>query len=389
MLPMEAKCCHVGVCGGCKFQQVPYKEQVANKQSQVEALFAPHSVEPIIGSKSPWSYRGKMEFSFSQDKKGEKYLGLVMPKSRGRVFTLTECFIGFPWMAEAVCSVRKWWQESRLEAFFPPKEIGSLRTLTMRSSRDGKEKMVILTVSGNSEYALSRDELNSFVQAAKFDETTSVFLVIHMAKKKQETEFFEMHLSGPPFLKETLCGFEFRISPRSFFQPNVNVAETMFEKAIEMLELTGEEKVLDLYCGMGTIGILLSRFVRQVVGIEIAATSVCDAKEALQRLNIQNMHVYAEDVGTFLEKRGDLFTPDIVVVDPPRTGLDKKAILSINALMPNKILYISCNPITQRENLDHFPDYTIDRIAPFDPFPHTKHIENIILLSRKLTPSLP
>ena len=379
---MESRCCHISVCGGCKFQQISYSQQVASKQAQIEALFAPHPVEPIIASKTPWAYRGKMEFTFSQDKKGEKYLGLVMPKSRGKVFSLTECHISFPWMAEVVCSVRKWWQEGRLDAFFPPKAVGSLRTLTLRTSRDGKEKMVILTVSGDSEYALTQSELDSLVKVAQVDENTSVFLVVQLAKKKQETEFFEMHLAGPDHLKEVLCGFEFRISPRSFFQPNVNVAEVMFQKAIEMLELTGNEKVLDLYCGMGTIGILLSRFVRQVIGIEIVASSIADAKDAISRFGIENMHVYVEDVGTFLEKRESLFTPDIVVVDPPRTGLDKKAIAAINALSPEKILYISCNPITQAENIAHFPGYQIVRIAPFDPFPHTKHIENIILLRK-------
>ncbi len=377
---MEARCCHVGVCGGCKFQQVPYNEQVKNKQQVIEELFAPHPVEQITGSPSPWSYRGKMEFSFSQDKKGEKYLGLVMPKSRGRVFSLTECFIGFPWMAEVVQTVRKWWQESRLEAFFPPKGIGSLRTLTMRSSRDGKEKMVLLTVSGNSEYALTKQELDQFVSIAKYDENTSIFLVVQMAIKNRETEFFEMHLSGPDHLKERLGGFEFHISPRSFFQPNVNVAEIMFERAIQMLNLKGSETVLDLYCGMGTIGILLSKHVKEVVGIELAKTSVADAKDALKRFGIENMEVYAEDVGTFLEKRKGEFQPDIIVCDPPRTGLDKKAIAAINEIRPKMILYISCNPITQRENLDHFPDYQVLQIVPFDPFPHTKHIENIILL---------
>ena len=164
----------------------------------------------------------------------------------------------------------------------------------------------------------------------------------------------------------------------------MKVAEKMFQKGIEMLELTGEERLLDLYCGMGTIGILLSKHVRQVIGIEISKSSVADAKEAIDRLGIENMQVYAEDVGTFLEGRGELFVPDVVVVDPPRTGLDKKAIAAIQALKPKKILYVSCNPITQRENLDHFPEYQITKIAPFDPFPHTKHMENLILLTRAL-----
>ena len=375
------QCCHALVCGGCKTQEIPYEDQLKQKEELVRSLFEPHPTDPIIGSKSPWSYRGKMEFTFSQDKKGEKYLGLVMPKSRGKVFSLTECLIGFPWMAEVVHNVRTWWQQSRLEAFFPPKGIGSLRTLTLRSSRDGKEQMVILTVSGNAEYALTRAELDSFVKAV--GENRSVYLVLQMAKKGVETEFFDMHLSGPQYIRESLCGFEFHISPRSFFQPNVNVAEVMFQKGIEMLKLTGEEKVLDLYCGMGTIGILLSPYVRQVIGIEISASSVADANDALNRLNIQNMHAYKADVGTFLAEQGSLFSPDIIVVDPPRTGLDKKAIDAINTLKPKKLLYISCNPITQRENLNFFPDYQIQQIAPFDPFPHTKHIENIVLLTNQ------
>ena len=380
---MEIRCIHEAICGGCKFRHIPYKEQVLNKEKVVEELFYPNKVLPIIASDKENYYRGKMEFSFSQDKKGEKYLGLVMPKSRGKVFSLTECHIGFPWMAEVLNKTRIWWQNSRLEAFFPPKESGSLRTLTMRSSRDGVHKMIILTVSGNPDYALTKDEIQSFVDVTKYDENTSIFLVIQVAKKNQETQFFEMHLSGKDHIKEMLCGYEFHISPRSFFQPNVDVAEKMFLEARKMLNLTGEEKVLDLYCGMGTIGIILSKFVRQVVGIEISHSSIADAKDLIKRFGIENMLVYAEDVGTFLENRNDLFHPDIITLDPPRMGLDKKAIEAIKKINAERILYISCNPVTQKANIDELSNYAIESILPFDPFPHTKHIENIVLLKRK------
>ena len=376
---MNNQLCHYrDVCGGCSSQDTPYSDQLVQKQTIIEELFFSHQVNAIVPTENPWHYRGKMEFSFSQDKKGNQYLGLYMPKSRGKVVDLPNCLIAKAPTQTILENVRKWWKETELNAYFPPRDRGSLQTLTLRS---GINEMVILTVSGNSDYALSKSQLNSFVKAVQLDATTSVYLIIKRICKKKPTEFYEMHLAGPPHLEETLCGHTFHISPQAFFQPNREVAEKMFLSSIDMLELTGTEKVLDLYCGMGAIAMILAPHVCQVVGIELNSMAVCDAKDNIERLGLENVQIYQGDVGKILESTLAFYTPDIIVVDPPRSGLDEKSKILIEKVRPNKILYISCNPKTQAEDIANLSGYQIKTIAPFDQFPHTPHIENIILLT--------
>lgn len=367
-------CKHVGVCGGCSSQEIPYKIQLEEKQKKIAMLFPGHPVEPIVGCENPWHYRGKMEFTFSQDKAGNQYLGLM--KARGRVENLDECLIAASPAGEILACVRKWWKESGLRAYYPRKDEGSLQNLTVRS---GKNEMIILTISGNSLFALNRRQLDSFVEAVK-KEGRSIFLIIRRIAKGRPTEFYEMHLSGPATLEIGLCGLNLHISPQAFFQPNIKMAEKMFQRAIEMLELHGEEKVLDLYCGIGTIGMLLSKHVRQVIGIELSPNAICDAKDNLERLGITNMHVYQGDAGKKLRELLKFFTPDIVVVDPPRSGLDKTSKELIQAIKPKKLLYISCNSETQAKDLAELSCFSIQHVAPFDQFPHTPHVENIVLL---------
>lgn len=378
---VEPKCPYAGTCGGCSWQHIDYKEQLRMKQKIVEDLFEGYPIEPICGMQDPWHYRSKMEYTFSESKTKEKFLGLNQINGRGRVVDLEACYIAPSWMGEVLNRVRAWWRETTLEAFFPPANRGSLRTLTMRSSFDQKSKMVILTVSGNAEYALSRTELEGFVNAAFIDEEVSVFLLIQSAVKGEVTKFYEMHLKGPDALKEAIHGKEVRLSPQAFYQPNGEVSKEMFKKAIEMLDLRGEEKVLDLFCGIGTIGMHIAPYVKEVIGVEISKEAVCDGKDNIQRLQIPNMKLYAEDAAVFLS-RNIQYKPDIVVVDPPRSGLGPKAIALLNEMQTKKILYISCNPRTQKEDVDQIQGYSIRQIAPFDQFPHTPHIENIILLTR-------
>lgn len=370
-------CKHSGVCGGCSFQEVPYHEQLKGKQKKIEELFPSCIVESIV-SDEPWHYRNKMEFTFSQDKAGNPYLGLM--KARGRVEDLEECLISKLGAGEILARTRKWWKESGLSAYYPRKDEGSLLNLTLRSGKN-ESQMIILTVSGNPVYALNQRHLNSFVKEVS-REGDSVFLLIRRIAKGEPTEFYEMHLAGPKHVTQSLCGMEFTLSPQAFFQPNVQVAEKMFQRAIALLELRGEEKVLDLFCGIGTIGMLLSKHVRQVVGIELSKNAICDAKENLKRLGIENMHVYQGDAGKTLKEIMQFFSPDIVVVDPPRCGLDTTSRQLIQEIRPKYLLYISCNPETQAKDIEVLKGFAIERVAPFDQFPHTPHVENIALLSR-------
>lgn len=379
---VSAKCPHVKDCGGCTWQELSYKTQLAEKQKIIQRLFPEHQVDPVVSMPDPWFYRGKMEFSFSQDKKKQKYLGLHKRNGRGRIEDLSTCYIAPPFVEVLLASVKAWWEESNLLAYYPEKDTGSLRTLTVRYSQKTGCKLIYLTVSGNLDYIVSKKHLESFCKAVSLDEKTSIFLVIQRAKKGHPTQFDEIHLQGPTKMQENLLGKDFFISPRSFFQPNPLMAEKMFSCVIEQLKLQGNERVLDLFCGMGTIGILLSSYVRQVIGVETELYSVIDAKDNIENLDINNVDIYHQDVFQFFAENASFCKPDILLVDPPRCGLGDKTIEHIKQLYPKKMVYVSCNPETQKEDIQKLSThFSIEKIIPFDAFCHTPHIENIIFLT--------
>ncbi len=380
-----ARCSHFPICGGCKWQEVEYQEQLREKKRVVEGLFPDHLVEDVVGCSDPWHYRSKMEFTFSQNKAGDKFLGLMQASGRFRVENIEMCHIAPSWMSLVLTQVRAWWETTPLRAFAPHKGEGLLRTLTMRWARGTNAKMVFLTVHGSSSDPLTGTHLKEFAEVARFDENTSVFLVVQHAQKGKETTFSEMHLAGPSAMQEKLLSQTFNLSPRAFFQPNHQMAERMFADLIETVKRLGAKKVLDLYCGIGTIGILLAPHVRQVVGVELCHHSICDAKETIEESGLENIQVFCQDAGEFLKEMESLFKPDLVVVDPPRSGLGKKAVEDLLCLSPKVIVYLSCNPKTQAEDIQNIPGYEIILIRPYDQFPHTPHVENLVVLVKKWT----
>lgn len=377
---VDPKCKHFTSCGGCSMQHVSYERQLKEKQQKIEKLFVGTEVSPIVGMDDPWRYRGKMEFTFSQNKAGEKFLGLIKPKSSGFVENLTECQITDPWFAEVLIKVRAFWEASDLLAHNVFNDKGSLLTLTVRRSAFTKSRMLMLTVSGNSEYALTKKQIADFV-AAVDDEECSIFVQLKCVRKGTPTSFYEMHVAGPAYLEEQLLGTTFHLSPKAFFQPNPIMAEKFFTSIIEQLELDGSEKVLDLFSGIGTISMLLSPHVDHVVAVEIGKEAVCDARENIERLGMENIEIYADDVSNFINTRGEHFIPDIVIVDPPRCGIGKVAIEFLEKLKPKKVVYLSCNAVTQAEDIEKLPSYRIESCKPFDQFPQTVHSENLIILS--------
>jgi 23S rRNA (uracil1939-C5)-methyltransferase len=356
-----------------------YARQLQEKENKVKFLFPEEDVSSIVGMDDPWRYRGKMEYTFSQNMAEEKFLGLIKPKSRGFVENLTQCHIAHEWYSEMLIRVRDYWIDSKMLAYNSNSNTGSLQTLTLRKSTHTDSKMVILTVSGNADFALSKEQLNGFVKTIN-DENCSIFLQIKCISKGTPTRFYEMHLSGPAYFKEKILDTTFMMSPKAFFQPNPIMAEKFFTAIKESLALTGKEKVLDLFSGIGTIAMLLSPHAEHIVAVEIGKEAVCDARENIERLGIDNIEIYADDVANFIETRGEHFIPDIVVIDPPRTGMGKVAINFLEKLKPLKIAYLSCNPITQKEDIDKLPSYKITSIRPFDQFPHTPHLENLVIL---------
>jgi len=251
-------------------------------------------------------------------------------------------------------------------------------------------------VSGDPEYAIGKKDLERFVEGLNktFDQSSSlksIFLRIQHASKGVETNFFEIHLSGTDHIRETLKvnkeNFSFHISPTAFFQPNTRQAEKLYAKAIDLAKITKETVLYDLYCGTGTIGIIAAGLAKQVVGVEISPESVMDAKTNVEINGIDNITFVTgavRNVLTQIKEIGNLPHPDIVVVDPPRPGLDAEVIRTLIEMAPEKIVYISCNPATQVENLPPLLDsgYKIMAIAPIDQFAHTPHVENIVLLQK-------
>lgn len=373
------KCPHFGVCGGCFMQQIPYSEQLEIKTRQIKKLF-PETL-PILKADSVWNYRNKMEFSFSMDKKGNRYLGLY--NTRGKVENLNVCPISPDWFSAALNSVRAWWETTSLSAFHPRSGTGSLRTLTLRDATFGK--MAFLTVSGDPNYAINKEDIEGFKQALAFLNPISLYIRIQQAIKGQPTQFFEMPIGGADTIEEVLRvpdPLKFSISPASFFQPNPRQAEKLYQYACDMISCPPPEVIYDLYCGTGTLGIILAKRGYKVYGIELSPESSLDARENAKANNVQNIEIITGDVGEILAKK-EYPLPKVVVVDPPRTGLNDKALEQIVGLKPQEILYISCNPETQARDVELFKSYGFRFIKglPVDQFPQTPHIENIVLLS--------
>ncbi len=400
-LRVEPRCKHFASCGGCSFQHIAYQDQLTMKEKSVHDLFLPLKQEstvfyPILASQSAWNYRNKMEYSFSQNARGEKFLGLILSGTRGWVFNLEECHLVDSWFATTVKEVSAWWEQSAITAYFHGADRGTLRTLTLRHGITSGDRMVILTVSGNPEFAIKKQELDSFVSLIQKVATPelpahlSIVLRVQQIAKGQPTQFYEMILSGPDYIRETVSvgseQHEFRISPKAFFQPNTRTANNLYAKAIELADITAQSVVYDLYAGIGVFGMSLAHKAKEVVAIELAPDSAYDAKTNSQRLNLKNFTIYEGDVGKVLqEKQDELAKPDIVIVDPPRPGLDAKALLQIIALNPQTIVYVSCNPKTQVENIKVLLDagYSLKAVQPVDQFPHTPHVENIAICIRK------
>lgn len=406
---IQPVCVHFGSCGGCRWQQISYEQQLLQKTQWILGHLQPYLsaatvIHPIIPCDPPWHYRNKVELTFSSDKAMNRYLGFIMHDSRGKVFNLQECHLVNAWMNTAVHTVQKWWSSSGLDAYHTMRDTGSLRTLTLREGQRTGDRMVILTVSGNADFALKKDQLKQFVDHLKEsiephdgEGKLSIFLCIQQIAKGQRTNFYEMHLYGPdhireviylPFFEEAaaLKAYTFHISPKAFFQPNTRQAERLYARVLEMVQMPSDALVYDLYCGTGTLGICLAGRAKEVIGIELSPESVLDARENIKMNGLTNVIIHQGDAAKVLaallteEQR----KADIVVVDPPRAGLDPKAIQHLLVMDAPQIAYVSCNPATQARDLEALvkAGYALKAVQPVDQFPQTVHVENIVVLTK-------
>jgi 23S rRNA (uracil1939-C5)-methyltransferase len=263
----------------------------------------------------------------------------------------------------------------------------------------------MLTVSGNPDFALNRHQLTTLVsflrESIEYDSDQvkhrlSIFLRIQQIAKGRKTNFYEMLLYGPDHIEEILYIKEqddlmpyhltFKISPTAFFQPNTEQAERLYSCALEMAQIGKDSVVYDLYCGTGSIGMCAAKQAKEVIGIELSPESVLDARENVKNNSLSNMIILQGDVGQVLTQLAaeNKNKPDVIIVDPPRSGLDRKTIDHLIEFKPHKIIYISCNPTTQGVNLESLVNegYRLEAVRPIDQFPHTTHVENIVILKR-------
>jgi 23S rRNA (uracil1939-C5)-methyltransferase len=385
---VHAPCADVPRCGGCLFQQLDYSQQLFNKQIKIENLFPEDSSKclPIIASPKIFHYRAKMDFSFSQNKAGNKFLGLTQAKGNGRVMMTNYCHLAQPWMNEALKIMQGLFAQSDICAF-DRKGHGDLRSFILREGVHTKEKMLILEVVAHPNSQLKKDKITAFFNDLRtIDPEMSCYLRIVQQIPKMPTQIYEMHLFGPSHIHEVLQignkKFKFKISPSAFFQPNPFTAEILLNKILEIISPLKAKKICDLFCGTGTIGIAVSSIVDSCISVEINPYAVFDAKENAELNKIQNITFVQQDANCFVkEHTGDF---DLVIVDPPRAGLGTKACELIDKFQAKYILYVSCNPVTQALDYQILKDkgYAISLIQPLDQFPHTNHVENILLLEK-------
>jgi 23S rRNA (uracil1939-C5)-methyltransferase len=368
---------------GAPWQVLPYERQLSEKEDQVrDALarigrFESPPVESIVAAVEPLRYRNKLEYSFGEDDAGELVLGFHRPGRFDLIDDVTDDILASERVDELREAVKAWCRAEGLSAWDRRGQQGVLRNLVVREGRrTGQLQARVVTSPGSIfrvEELAAATPADSFLwtRAASVAETT----------RAGETQI----VKGKAHLEEELSGLRFRISPDAFFQTNTEMAERLYGSAIELAGLSGRERVLDLFCGIGTIALTLALDAAEVWGVEIVEEAVADAIENARLNGVDNAHFFAGDVRLamrpLLEKSGQ---PDVVVIDPPRAGLSQKVVRRIIEAEAQRIVYVSCNPTTLAPNARQLADagYELKTVRPVDMFPQTPHIECVAMLER-------
>ena len=369
---------------GAPWQVLPYGRQLEEKESQVrDALsriggFDGPPVEAIVPAVEQWRYRNKLEYSFGNGEDGELALGFHRPGRFDLIDDVEDDILASERINEVREAVKAWCREEGLDAWDRDDQLGLLRNLVVREGRRTGQVQARIVTSPGSEFRVA--ELAAATPADSFLWTRAEGVA--ETTRGGETEL----VKGPEYLEEELSGLRFRISPDAFFQTNTEMAERLYGAAVELAGLRGRERVLDLFCGIGTIASVLALDAAEVWGVELVEDAVRDAIDNAKLNGIDNAHFFAGDVRLvmreLLERTG---TPDVVVVDPPRAGLSQKVVRRIIEAEAQRIVYVSCNPTTLAPNARQLVDdggFRLTTVRPVDMFPQTPHIECVALLDR-------
>jgi 23S rRNA (uracil1939-C5)-methyltransferase len=383
---VEAPCAHYPDCGGCRFQDLAYEAQIEQKQRQVAdslrrlgGLEEP-PLEEIVPAESIFHYRNKLEYSFTRTDEGPA-LGFHRAGRWDEVLEIEKCWLTSD-LGNAIRNrVREWAREERLEAYSQADNTGYLRHLVFREGRNTGQALVVLVTAAGEKF--ERDRLVEVLR--EFPEVRSIHWAVNDSPA-EVTNVPSTLLWGEDAIEEKLLGLRFRVRPNAFLQTNTQMAERLYELAIDFAGLTGGETVYDLYCGIGTIGLAMASHSLTVWGVEVEEESVACALENADLNGISNAAFFAGNVGQVLqelrERAGD---PDVVVVDPPRAGLAGKALKRVGEAGAPRLVYVSCNPTTlagDAKRLREEYGYQLVRARPVDMFPHTPHVETVALLTR-------
>lgn len=397
---IEPFCSHFGLCGGCKWQNLPYAEQLRYKQKQVAdqlkrigKLTLPE-VSPIIGSKNTTHYRNKLEFTFSEsrwltreeiEQLGEieqhPALGYHIPGRFDKVFDVSTCYLQPEPSNSIRLAIRDYAIRHGIAFLNLYTKQGLLRNLIIRTATSG-EVMVIVSVTRYNNEVMG---LLEYVRD-NFPQVTSL-MYVENSKQNETISDLEVQLfAGKDHIIEAMEDLKFRVGPKSFYQTNSEQALVLYRVATDFAQLTGNELVYDLYTGTGTIANFVARKAKRVIGIEYVPEAIDDARVNSALNGITNTVFFAGDIKNVLSEKfmNDEGKPDVVILDPPRAGIHPDVTKALISALPARIVYVSCNPATQARDIALMAEhYNVTRIQPVDMFPHTHHVENVVLLDKR------
>ncbi len=378
---MQNKKCNVyKKCNGCQLMNLSYEEQLRFKEIKcVRSLGKYGRVEKITPMENPYHYRNKVQTVFRKDRRGNLISGIYQ-SSTGGVVGIESCLLENKKATEIISDIKKLIKKYRIFVYNPANETGFLHHVLIRSGFKSGEIMVVLACREEK-----FDQKNNFIKdlVELHPQITSVVQTIGKSEKlvlgKNQKVIF-----GKPYIEDILCGLRFKISANSFYQVNPVQTEKLYNKVIDLANLKGHETVIDAYCGIGTIGLIASKKVKEVIAVENNSDAVKNAKENAKINGIENVSFYCADASDFLKSFSEERKADVLFLDPPRMGSTPKFLHSVLKLNPKKIVYISCNPETQGRDLYTLVKggYKVKNICPFDMFPMTNHVECICTLEK-------
>ena len=398
---VEPKCQHFGLCGGCKLQHIDYTTQLHFKQKQVKdnlerlGKIAIPEIMSIIGSSKIYEYRNKLDFTFTNKRwltdqemsleHDTLYgLGFHLPGKFDRVLDIEKCHLQPEPSNSIRLELKSYALQHGLTFYNVRAHEGFLRNLIIRTTN--KNKVMVLVQFGSNDKKSIEGLLSHLIKT--FPQITSLVYFINTKKNDTYSDLDVHTFHGPAYIEEEMEGLTFRVGPKSFYKTNSDQAYILYKVTRELAGLTGNEVVYDLYTGTGTIANFIAKQAKQVIGIEYVADGIEDAKVNSKINNIDNTLFYAGDMKDVLNKEfiEQHQRPDVIITDPPRAGMHEDVINTLLFIGAPKIVYVSCNPATQARDLALLDtDYEVTAIQPVDMFPHTAHVENVVLLTKRVS----